>query len=406
MPMNVLLTGGTGYIGSHTAIVLAVSGHQITLYDNLSNSSDSVIEKLTQITGQQFRFIRGDVRDTDLLSHTLDSCGIDTVVHFAGLKAVGESVEKPIDYYANNVQGAISLLQTMKSVHVKTLVFSSSATVYGEPQYLPLDESHPTSATNPYGRSKLHIEEMLSDLAKSDPEWRIACLRYFNPVGAHESGLIGENPSGVPNNLMPYITQVAAGQRAELSVFGDDYPPVVVLVARVLWDKGIGEFVGAANILRKRGLKARFVIVGAPDPENRACIDESTREAWRLEGVVELWGFRSDIPQVLAIASIACLPSYREGLPKSLLEAMAAGLPCVATDVPGCREAVIDGDNGLLIPVKNASSLADAIEVLLRNPELAEKMGQRGRARLVQEFSKEKVNERTLALYQEIIPSK
>jgi UDP-glucose 4-epimerase len=224
MPMNVLLTGGTGYIGSHTAIVLAVSGHQITLYDNLSNSSESVIEKMTQITGQQFRFIRGDVRDTDLLSHTLDSCGIDTVVHFAGLKAVGESVEKPIDYYANNVQGAISLLQAMKSVHVKTLVFSSSATVYGEPQYLPLDESHPTSATNPYGRSKLHIEEMLSDLAKSDPEWRIACLRYFNPVGAHESGLIGENPSGVPNNLMPYITQVAAGQRAELSVFGDDYP--------------------------------------------------------------------------------------------------------------------------------------------------------------------------------------
>lgn len=140
--MNVLLTGGTGYIGSHTAIVLAVSGHQITLYDNLSNSSESVIEKMTQITGQQFRFIRGDVRDTDLLSHTLDSCGIDTVVHFAGLKAVGESVEKPIDYYANNVQGAISLLQAMKSVHVKTLVFSSSATVYGEPQYLPLDESH------------------------------------------------------------------------------------------------------------------------------------------------------------------------------------------------------------------------------------------------------------------------
>lgn len=181
------------------------------------------------------------------------------------------------------------------------------------------------------------------------------------------------------------------------------YPPLVVLAARLLWDKGVGEFVGAARILRKRGLNARFVIVGAPDPENRACIDSSTLETWRIEGAVEFWGFRSDIPQVLAGASIACLPSYREGLPKSLLEAMAAGLPCVATDVPGCREAVIDGENGLLIPVKSASSLADAIELLLRNPELAEKMGERGRARVEQEFSTRKVNERTLALYEDII---
>lgn len=181
------------------------------------------------------------------------------------------------------------------------------------------------------------------------------------------------------------------------------YPPVVVLMARLLWDKGVGEFAGAARILRQRGLNARLVIVGAPDPENLACIDSSTLEAWRVEGAVELWGFRSDIPQVLAGASIACLPSYREGLPKSLLEAMAAGLPCVATDVPGCREAVIDGDNGLLIPVKSASSLADAIELLLRNPELAKKMGERGRARLEQEFSTRKVNEKTLALYQDII---
>ena len=194
------------------------------LYDNLSNSTDSVLEKLIQITGQEIRFIRGDVRDTELLRSTLTSNNINAVIHFAGLKAVGESVEKPIDYYANNVQGTISLLQTMQSAQVKTIVFSSSATVYGEPQYLPLDESHPTSATNPYGRSKLHIEEMLKDVASSDLDWRIACLRYFNPVGAHESGLIGENPHGVPNNLMPYIAQVAVGQLAELSVFGDDYP--------------------------------------------------------------------------------------------------------------------------------------------------------------------------------------
>lgn len=222
--MNVLLTGGTGYIGSHTAVLLLQSGHRVVLYDNLSNSSDSVLEKLAQITGQPIPFIKGDLRDTELLRSTLAAHQIDAVVHFAGLKAVGESVEKPVDYYANNVQGTISLLQAMQSAQVKTLVFSSSATVYGEPQYLPLDESHPTSATNPYGRSKLHIEEMMNDVAASDPAWRIACLRYFNPVGAHESGLIGENPNGVPNNLMPYIAQVAAGQRAELSVFGADYP--------------------------------------------------------------------------------------------------------------------------------------------------------------------------------------
>jgi UDP-glucose 4-epimerase len=204
--------------------VLSKIGHQVVLYDNLSNSTDSVLEKLIQITGRHIHFVRGDVRDTGLLKNTLATHCINAVVHFAGLKAVGESVEKPVEYYANNVQGTISLLQAMQSAQVKTLVFSSSATVYGEPNYLPLDENHPTSATNPYGRSKLHIEEMLSDIAASDHNWRIACLRYFNPVGAHESGLIGENPSGVPNNLMPYIAQVAAGQRPCLSVFGGDYP--------------------------------------------------------------------------------------------------------------------------------------------------------------------------------------
>lgn len=221
--MKVLLTGGTGYIGSHTAVVLSRLGHQVVLYDNLSNSSDTVLQKLAQIEGENLPFVRGDIRDTELLKSTIASHSVDAVVHFAGLKAVGESVESPIDYYANNVQGSISLLQAMHANQVKRLVFSSSATVYGRPQYLPLDESHPTGTTNPYGRSKLHIEEILSDVASSDSEWRIVCLRYFNPVGAHESGLIGENPSGVPNNLMPYIARVAAGQLAELKVFGDDY---------------------------------------------------------------------------------------------------------------------------------------------------------------------------------------
>jgi UDP-glucose 4-epimerase len=222
--VNVLLTGGTGYIASHAAVVLMQMGHQVVLYDNLSNSSDGVLKKLTQITNTNIPFVKGDVRDTPLISAILTKHHIDAVIHFAGMKAVGESVEKPVDYYENNVQGTISLLRAMQSHNVKTLVFSSSATVYGQPQYLPLDENHPTHAINPYGRSKLHIEEMLSDVAASDASWKIACLRYFNPVGAHESGLIGENPNGVPNNLMPYIAQVAAGQRQALNVFGNDYP--------------------------------------------------------------------------------------------------------------------------------------------------------------------------------------
>lgn len=222
--MNVLLTGGMGYIGSHASVVLSELGHQVVIYDNLSNSSNGILKRLIQITGQEMRFVRGDVRDAESLKKTLTAYKIDAVIHFAGLKAVGESVGMPIDYFDNNVLGTINLLRSMQSTQVKTLVFSSSATVYGEPRYLPLDENHPTNATNPYGRSKIHIEEMLYDVAESDSDWRIACLRYFNPVGAHASGLIGENPNGVPNNLMPYIAQVAAGLRAEVNVFGGDYP--------------------------------------------------------------------------------------------------------------------------------------------------------------------------------------
>lgn len=222
--MNVLLTGGTGYIGSHTAVVLAGAGHEVVLYDNLCNSSASVIDRLETITGGGLPFVNGDIRNTALLIQTLQAHRIDVVVHFAGLKAVGESVAKPIDYYANNVVGTISLLQAMKAAELETLVFSSSATVYGDPLYLPIDEEHPTSATNPYARSKLHIEEMLADVAKANKRWRIACLRYFNPVGSHESGLIGDDPTGTPNNLMPYVAQVAAGKLPHLNIFGDDYP--------------------------------------------------------------------------------------------------------------------------------------------------------------------------------------
>lgn len=222
--MNILLTGGTGYIGSHAAVVLAQAGHVPVLYDNLCNSRAEVAQRVSKIVGRPLTLVRADLRDQALLAHTLREHAIDAVLHFAGLKAVGESVAQPVAYYENNVTGTLSLLRAMQSSGLRTLVFSSSATVYGEPRYLPLDEAHPTGATNPYGRSKLHIEEMLADLAASDPGWRIACLRYFNPVGAHESGLIGEDPSGVPNNLMPYVAQVAVGRRAQLSVFGNDYP--------------------------------------------------------------------------------------------------------------------------------------------------------------------------------------
>jgi len=221
--MKILLTGGTGYIASHTAVVLAQAGHQITLFDNLSNSHKSVLGSLEKILESGVPFVEGDVRDTKSLSEVIRKNHIDAVIHFAGLKSVAESVSNPMLYYANNVQGTISLLQAMQDNGLKKIVFSSSATVYGAPQYLPYDEEHPLKPMNPYGQTKLQVEELLLDISRSDPGWSIACLRYFNPVGAHFSGLIGENPSGIPNNLMPYVSRVAIGQLSELSIFGNDY---------------------------------------------------------------------------------------------------------------------------------------------------------------------------------------
>ncbi len=221
--MNILLTGGAGYIGSHTAVVLSEAGHEVVLLDNFCNSNPSVLERLQKILGKTLPCIDADVRNTDVVEKVLRQYKIDGVIHFAGLKAVGESVANPVLYYANNVQGSINLLQAMQKVGVKTLVFSSSATVYGEPQYLPYDENHPTKPMNPYGQSKLQVEEILQGLSASDLEWKIASLRYFNPVGAHKSGLIGENPNGIPNNLMPYVAKVASGELPHLNIFGDDY---------------------------------------------------------------------------------------------------------------------------------------------------------------------------------------
>lgn len=221
--MNILLTGGTGYIGSHTAVVLSQFGHEVILFDNLCNSSRDVVQRLNKIIGKPVPFIEGDVRNTEVLIQVMRNHQVDAVIHFAGLKAVGESVANPILYFANNVQGTISLLQAMQQLSIKTIIFSSSATVYGEPAYLPYDEKHPTSPTNPYGDSKLQVEIILRDLAASDPQWRIACLRYFNPVGAHKSGLIGDDPIGVPANLVPYIARVASGSLDCVNIFGNDY---------------------------------------------------------------------------------------------------------------------------------------------------------------------------------------
>lgn len=222
--MNILLTGGTGYIGSHTAVLLANCGHHVVLLDNLSNSCADVAKCIRDVVGKHLVLEVEDILDTKAVEAVLRRNGIDTVIHFAGFKAVGASVALPLGYFHNNVAGAVSVLRAMDAIGVKRLVFSSSATVYGVPQYLPLDEFHPTSVTNPYGRTKLHIEEILGDLAASDSAWRIAILRYFNPVGAHDSGLIGEDPSGIPTNLMPYIARVAAGRLPQLNVWGSDYP--------------------------------------------------------------------------------------------------------------------------------------------------------------------------------------
>ncbi len=219
----ILLTGGAGFIGSHIAVEVARAGHRPVVLDNLCNSKASVIERLGRIIGRPVDFVQGDIRDGDLMRKVLRDHGITGVIHLAGLKAVGESVSMPLAYYDNNVVGTLRLLEAMNDCDVRSIVFSSSATVYGEPQRLPLTESHPLSATSPYGQTKLTIELMLRDLAQSDDRWHVCLLRYFNPVGAHESGLIGEDPNGIPNNLMPYVLKVAAGQFKELSVWGSDY---------------------------------------------------------------------------------------------------------------------------------------------------------------------------------------
>lgn len=222
--MNILVTGGSGYIGSHTCIQMIEAGMTPIILDNLYNSKLLVLDRIQQVTGVRPTFYQGDIRDSAILQTIFTEHHIDGVIHFAGLKAVGESVEKPLMYYDNNVSGTLNLVREMDKAGVKSLIFSSSATVYGDPASVPIREDFPTSATNPYGRSKLMVEECLRDFHHANPEWSITLLRYFNPVGAHQSGLLGEDPQGIPNNLLPFVAQVAVGRREKLGVFGNDYP--------------------------------------------------------------------------------------------------------------------------------------------------------------------------------------
>jgi UDP-glucose 4-epimerase len=221
---TVLVTGGAGYIGSHTCVQLLETGYQVIVVDNLVNSHPEVFNRIEKITGQRPIFVEADISDKDALNRVFEKYPIDSVIHFAGLKAVGESVEKPLLYYKNNISGSLVLFEVMQAHGVKNIVFSSSATVYGDPHTVPIKEDFPLSVTNPYGQCKLMIENILRDIAHADTDWRVVLLRYFNPVGAHPSGLIGEDPEGIPNNLMPYVAQVAVGKLAKVNVFGGDYP--------------------------------------------------------------------------------------------------------------------------------------------------------------------------------------
>jgi UDP-glucose 4-epimerase len=221
---TILITGGAGYIGSHTAVQILNAGANVILFDNLCNSKRQVVYRIEKITGRAPQFVLGDIRDRIVLRNLFAANNIDAVIHFAGLKAVGESVATPLKYYDNNVSGSSMLFEEMSRAGVKTLIFSSSATVYGNPASVPIREEFPCSAMNPYARSKIIIEDILEDIRRSDPAWAIACLRYFNPIGAHKSGLIGEDPRGIPNNLMPLVAQVAAGARKDIEIFGGDYP--------------------------------------------------------------------------------------------------------------------------------------------------------------------------------------
>ena len=304
--MRILVTGGTGYIGSHTVVELLQAGYQVTIVDNLSNSSSQVLERIERICGRSAEFHQLDLRDEKALDRLLQDGAFAAVIHFAGLKAVGESVELPLDYYDNNIGGTLVLLRSMARNKLKNLVFSSSATVYGDPARVPIDESAPLGPTNPYGRTKLMIEEILRDLHHSDPEWNIVMLRYFNPIGAHESGLIGEDPRGIPNNLLPYVAQVAVGKRERLAVFGNDYPTVD--------GTGVRDYIHVVDLALGH-LRALETIATRP---GMLCCNLGTGIGYSVLEVVEAFRKASgvDIPYVIAprrpgdIATCYADPAY------------------------------------------------------------------------------------------------
>ncbi|MGO3119458.1 MAG: UDP-glucose 4-epimerase GalE [Moraxellaceae bacterium] len=268
MSKKILVTGGSGYIGSHTCIALHEAGYDVVVYDNLSNSSYEALNRVSILIGKPIEFIKGDIRDTESLKQVFAVHHFFGVIHFAGLKAVGESVAKPLMYYNNNVSGTITLLEVMSEYDVKNFVFSSSATVYGDPESLPIDESSKRSCTNPYGQSKLAVENILEDLANSDDCWNLIALRYFNPVGAHPSGLIGEEPNDIPNNLMPYISQVAVGKLEQLSIFGNDYSTVD--------GTGVRDFIHVTDLAQ--GHVAALNYLEQQTSPEKSCLDIASEE--------------------------------------------------------------------------------------------------------------------------------
>ncbi|PVB63634.1 UDP-glucose 4-epimerase GalE [Labrenzia sp. 011] len=271
--MSVLITGGAGYIGSHCCVAFLQAGHDIVVLDNLSNSNSVSLDRIAAITGRKVAYEQADIRDQTRLEEILKQYRCNAVVHFAGLKAVGESAKMPLAYYDNNVVGTHRLLSAMAACGVKQMIFSSSATVYGEPQFLPLTEDHPTGPVNPYGRTKLVIEDMLRDLAASDSSWRFGIMRYFNPVGAHDSGLIGEDPLGIPNNLMPFIAQVANGRRERLSVFGNDYD--------TRDGTGVRDYIHVTDLVEGH-LRAHEVLASGAAPSNCFAVNLGTGNGYSV----------------------------------------------------------------------------------------------------------------------------
>lgn len=321
--MKILVTGGTGFIGSHTVVELIEAGYYVVIIDNLVNSKIEVIDKIERITGKKVSFYEGDVRDEVLLNRIFDEHNIEAVIHFAGLKAVGESVQMPLEYYQNNLDSTLVLLKVMKKYNVKRIIFSSSATVYGDNPNVPFLENYPVGGTtNPYGTSKLFIEHILKDLSVADPEFSIVILRYFNPIGAHKSGLIGDNPNGIPNNLMPYITKVACGELEYLNVFGNDYPTVdgtgvrdyihvvdlalghVKAISKVINDKGVniynlGTGIGYSvlevvnNFEKENNIKVPYVIKPRREGDIASCYADVTKALRELDfkakyGIVDM----------------------------------------------------------------------------------------------------------------------